>query len=349
MATRRTKVEVPIPPPSNANSGATKPMQTSTTLDAAPAFNSPYLPTALETLGLAIYLLTLLLGSIFSLLHPSTRNGNYLPQAQSYDPANAPSYFAKKSNIFNVYFVKVGWFWITLAFFGLLISSPSLGPPLRPAFTRRRVQAVLRYAVVTLVWVFVTQWFFGPAIVDRSFRWTGGKCESVQSWDDVKDAEDMGEQFGKAVTHAACKTLGGQWKGGHDISGHVFLLILGSAMLWLELLPALLKVEGLREARRILTADGLVRSAAIEAENEEVQGDKIVSGRTEKKGPSIGIKAALFVAGLSWWMLLMTAAYFHTWFEKFTGLLVAFAAVYTVYFLPRAVPAWRSVIGMPGV
>ena len=240
--------------------------------------------------------------------------------------------------------MKVGWFWITIAFFLFAFTHFSLGPPLRPAFTKRRLQAVLRYACITTVWIFVTQWFFGPAIIDRGFRWTGGKCQLI--YDDSFSAQaekaDMSEAE-KAFTHSACKVIGGQWKGGHDISGHVFLLILGSAMLWLELLPAMLKMDGLREARRIMTTGGLVRSAAYETED-TAEGNMKVPEETH-----IGVKAALVVAGMSWWMLLMTAAYFHTWFEKFTGLLVAFSAVYTVYFLPRGVPAWRQVVGMPGV
>ena len=146
----------------------------------------------------------------------------------------------------------------------------------------------------------------------------------------------------EVLTHAACKMIGGQWKGGHDISGHVFLLILGSAMLWLELLPAVLRMEGLREARRIMTTGGLVRSASVETQTQGVE-----AGESKELG--IGIKVALFVAGLSWWMLLMTAAYFHTWFEKFTGFMVAFSTIYAVYFLPRAIPAIRQVVGMPGV
>lgn len=110
-------------------------------------------------------------------------------------------------------------------------------------------------------------------------------------------------------------------------------------MLWLELLPAVLRMEGLREARRIRTHDGLNRSAAIESEDKD-QGSREMG---------VGIQVSLVVAVLSWWMLLMTAAYFHTWFEKLTGLLVAFSAIYMVYFLPRAVPAMRQLLGMPGV
>lgn len=333
------KTEVPIPSTSNGASSRRK----ITSVDAPPLAGSPFLPTALETILLAVYPGTLILGSIFSMLHPASRNAPYLAHSQSYAPDQAPSYFAKKSNVFNVYFVKIGWFWTTLAFFFLIFTHASLGPPLRPTLTRRRIQAAVRYLCITSVWIAVTQWFFGPPIIDRSFKWTGGQCEIVYDdsmYDHMKRAE-MGETR-EVFTHAACKAIGGQWKGGHDISGHVFLLILGSAMLWLELLPAVLRMEGLREARRIMTTGGLVRSASI-----EIQPDGKVVGEQRELG--IGIKVALLVAGLSWWMLLMTAAYFHTWFEKFTGFMVAFGTIYVVYFLPRAVPALRQVVGMPGV
>ncbi|KAK3726029.1 hypothetical protein LTR37_000177 [Vermiconidia calcicola] len=344
MATRRSthRVEVPIPPASNGTPGSKR---AATKIDSTPLAGSPFLPTALEATLLALYPGTLLLGSLFSILHPAARDATYQPWTQSYAPDQAPSYFARKSNVFNVYFVKIGWFWTTLVFFMLLFSHPSLGPPLNPVLTRRRLQASLRYLSVTVIWVAVTQWFFGPPIIDRSFRWTGGQCAAVHDEgveDQLKRAE-MGD-FRGAATHAACKAIGGQWAGGHDISGHVFLLILGSAMLWLELLPAVLRYEGLREARRIKTNGGLVRSASIEIDADE---QPVSDSQSTELG--IGVRGALVVLGLSWWMLLMTAAYFHTWFEKFTGLLVAFGTIYAVYFFPRAVPALRQVVGMPGV
>ena len=334
------KAENPIPSTPNGTSSS---KTTGEKVDSPSLAGSPFLPTLLEAILLAIYPGTLLLGSLFSSLQPASRNAPYVPHKQSYLPELAPSYFAKKSNVFNVYFVKIGWFWITLAFFLLVISHPSLGPPLKPTLTKRRIQAAVRYSCITMVWIAVTQWFFGPPIIDRSFRWTGGQCEMISgdTREDLLKRAEMGE-VREVFTHAACKAIGGQWKGGHDISGHVFLLILGSAMLWLELLPAVLRMEGLREARRISTAGGLVRSASIEA-------DEKSGGVHVPNELGIGIKAALFVAGLSWWMLLMTAAYFHTWFEKFTGLMVAFGAIYVVYFLPRAAPALRQVVGMPGV
>ncbi|KAF2091529.1 hypothetical protein K490DRAFT_52731 [Saccharata proteae CBS 121410] len=321
----------------NASNPAAMPSEHRTSL----ARRSPFLPTRLELLLLLIYPSTLLLGSLFSITSPLTRNTPYSAASQSHPPEFAPSYFAQKKNIFNVYFVKKGWLWTTLAFFLFIFTHPSLGPPLRPVVTPRRLRASARWACVTLWWVVVTQWFFGPPLIDTLFRFTGGQCEMLRdeaARDGISDARVY-------VTAATCKLAGGSWKGGHDISGHVFLLILGSMLLWFEILPAVLRSEGLRDGRRIVMFDGAVKTAGAEAQRDGMAAD----GKPLEKDAGLGVKVALGVMSLSWWMLLMTAAFFHTWFEKFTGLLVAFGAIWTVYFLPRGVPAIRSIIGMPGV
>ncbi|MCJ1412645.1 hypothetical protein MMC19_006742 [Ptychographa xylographoides] len=305
----------------------------------APSLRSPVLPTRLEGVLLAIYPATLLLGSLFSLLNPRSRNAPYSARLQSHPPADAPSYFALKKNLFNAWFVKIGWFWTTLAFFLFLFMHPSTGPRLSPVLTPRRLQGLVRYAVATLWWVLVTQWFFGPGLVDRTYKLTGGQCELVRSEAGRASIGGAREVF----TAAACRLAGGEWKGGHDISGHVFLLVLGSAFLWFEILPVVMRHAGLREERLVMHADGSVKSAEAEVQ--------MVGGKDEADGEEVaqGVSAPVVVAGLSWWMLLMTAAYFHTWFEKFTGLVVAFLGVFTIYFLPRAVPAVRRVVGIPGV
>lgn len=115
------------------------------------------------------------------------------------------------------------------------------------------------------------------------------------------------------VTAQACKAVGGEWRGGHDISGHVFILVLGSLFLGLEVLPALVGAKGLREERMVTGRDGSVGRA---------EGEMIGESGGEGREWKTGIGAPLVVAGLSWWMLLMTAAYFHTWFEKVTGSLI---------------------------
>lgn len=345
MATRRSKTKVEIPISTAANASSKQPDINSgmTSIDTPAA--SPWLPTPLEAILLSLYPGTLLLGSLFSTLTVNDKITPYIATLQSYAPDNAPSYFAKKSNVFNVYFVKIGWIWITAAFFLFVASHKSLGPSLQ--ITKRRIHAVARYVSVTLIWIAVTQWFFGPALIDRGFRLTGGQCAVMLSNDPVSEAKkaDMSD-LREALSHAACKAAGGRWMGGHDISGHVFLLILGSGMLWLELLPVVVSWTGLREARRINSSDGRVQSASAETASDGQAG----KGNVQVPGHlGVGVKLALGVATLSWWMLLMTAAYFHTWFEKFTGFVVASTALYAVYFLPRAIPAIRQAIGMPGV
>lgn len=267
--------------------------------------SSPLLPTYPEALFLAIYPGTLLLGSLFSLLEPNARNAPYSVDRQSHPPELAPSYFAQKRNLFNVFFVKIGWFWTTLAFCTFLFTHPSTGPGRSLVLTPKRIQAFLRYGLVTLWWIFVTQWFFGPALIDRGFRLTGGQCALVMTEEGRAEMSETRE----FLTATACKLAGGKWKGGYDVSGHVFLLVLASAFLWLEILPVVMRHAGLREERLIRHPKGMIVTAA--AEMLAVAGEKAESA--EAAG---GISAPLVVAGLSWWMLLMTAAYFHTWVEK---------------------------------
>ena len=188
----------------------------------------------------------------------------------------------------------------------------------------------------------MTQWFFGPPLIDRGFRFTGGACEMMR---DPAVREGMSE--GREIfTGAACKAVGGQWKGGHDISGHVFLLILGSAMLVLETVPFVSALRGWGEETVVAERDGKIHVVMGEVDTDGVAAAR--NAQDVRIGKA-GVMFALGVAALSWWMLLMTATFFHTWFEKFTGLLVAFAGIFLVYLLPRAVPPLRAVLGMPGL
>lgn len=71
-----------------------------------------------------------------------------------------------------------------------------------------------------------------------------------------------------------------------------------------------LKFSHREEGRVVTMDDGAVKSA-------EVESDRLSDLRAESEGQwTLGAKIALGVAALSIYMLLMTAAYFHTWFEK---------------------------------
>ncbi|CAZ80899.1 unnamed protein product [Tuber melanosporum] len=157
----------------------------------------------------SIYPLTLIAGSAVSVFSPSSASTNF--------------HFSHKRNPLNVFFVKYGWLWTTLVF---LIHTSRLRSSLR-------VKALLRYAFATIWWILVTQWFFGPPIMDLLFWFTGGECQLVDT-DPMRTKEEMGP-VQMVFSSAACKVAGGKWSGGHDLSGHAFLLTHASLFLWSEL------------------------------------------------------------------------------------------------------------------
>ncbi|KKF92627.1 FIT family protein scs3 [Ceratocystis platani] len=306
-----------------------QPSGTATTTTKTPvphrlASMTPYIPTQRELAVYAIFPALLLFGGAYSILSPTVSASTYDPVTQGHvqDPELLPSYFASKHNVFNRYFVKVGWAWVTAAIGSFALLNPALGPTTSDtslmaakdsaaeSAVYRRARVLVRYAAVTLAWAATTQWFFGPPIFDRSFRWSGGMCYPAEAFGPAgtllaaealqKAGADAEALNILAYTATTCKRVGGRWYGGHDISGHVFLLVLGS-------------------------------------------------GRGRVRGVGFTGVFILGVVALKLWMLLMTAIFFHTWFEKLTGLLAATASLYLVYIVPRLIPTARAVLGVPGL
>ena len=122
------------------------------------------------------------------------------------------SYFSRKDNFINVLFLKSSWGWTSLAFFAHLIGVP------------QKVGPLVRYGVATIWWYLVTQWCFGPPIMDKVFfyfknliddqvfRGTGGICQLAKN-----------EEFPNIFTSAVCRSSGGAWNGGHDLVWSTFL------------------------------------------------------------------------------------------------------------------------------
>lgn len=271
---------------------------------------------------LLLYPSLLVIGTLYAIISPEANHGGSnhryvspsspsapgLASSVNMPPQHEPlSYFARKDNVLNLYFVKVGWFWTTLAFASLLATQRAY-----TARLERVPRALLRYALVTGSWILTTQWFFGPALIDRGFTITGGKCEDVASRGVLRangkvDAEDVGE----FVSGYACKVAGGRWNGGHDISGHVFMLALGSAFLALEVFG----VTGWLFADQAAEVAGLEKEKGGEAPGNE---DVSLEESTQVSG-TVQVYATRFiwtVVGLQLWMFLMTGIWFHTWLEK---------------------------------
>jgi hypothetical protein len=347
------------PSSTNGTPTTTAPMPPTTTTSSKPA--PPSLPTRPPPSYLLIYPFTLALAYAFSLLSPvaypsvpvttSTLGGSsHVPNAPAGIPSTA-NYFSSKRNILNLYFVKILWFWVTLSF-ALLLYRSRLYIASSPSTLfndtkrlRRTGQALLRYAVMTLTWILVTQWCFGPALIDRSFTLTGGACTLPTN---------VERSPFHILTSQNCKATGGIWKGGHDISGHVFLLVLASAFLGLELL-GMRGVEGTFSSESTSSKISISMSSTSPPKSPKkssVSAEEIVSTSSSDKEVGEGAPYHTYIAttivALCFFMLMMTGIWFHTFFEKLSGLLISLGAIYGVYFLPRGVPALRQFLELPG-
>ena len=265
--------------------------------------NPPLLPTAIERVVLALFPGILVFGALFASLSPQTRGATFDAAAQAHAQDTPPSYFAHKGNVFNRWFVKQGWAWTSAAFAFLVAAHPAMAAG--PDALGRRARAAVRWGLVTAWWFLVTQWCFGPPIIDRGFRWTGGKCEVVE-----ERVEDGQAGPGEYFTAVACRGAGGKWRGGHDISGHVFLLVLGTGFLLQELGWVVARWTGrARDERTVVMSDGALKGAGVESQT--VVGEGTAAGALGLAGKFVAV-----VVALNLWMLLMTAIYFHTWVEK---------------------------------
>lgn len=228
-------------------------------------------------------------------------------------------YFATRKNLVNQVFVKRGWFWFTLVFWGSYS-----GRKTRPSFRA----AVSRYLVATFWWVLFTQWFFGAPLMDRVFMSTGGICvvesnsnplssasvtvgrqptSSSEAENLVRKAMDVTKNL--PGTSAKCRGSGGIWSGGHDPSGHVFLLVHSSLVLWMEIVP------------------------------------EILAQRRAKKSLNWALKNPLALLCLWAVMLFFTSVYFHSIAEKISGLFIGLIEPYLVYIYGET-KAWGNIFGL---
>jgi len=213
----------------------------------------------------------------------------YLPH-----PLSTTHYFATKSNPLNVYFIKKSWGWVTAAFFFSWFTSPP---------QTQTIRRIFKYLTLLVVWLIFTSWFFGPAILERVIAASGGQCFIASpSGDPIIVPQDFCN--GKTtltpeitMLFTSTFTMPPGWKAvprlrkGHDVSGHVFILTMSALFLFDQLRPSFRVAH---DQWSPLHRWAIVTNIVV-----------------------IGI--CLFAIGT-------TAVYFHTPFEKFTGLLLGVAS-----------------------
>lgn len=216
---------------------------------------------------LTVYYCTIIIGSLLQSL-------NLTPN----------SYFASKKNIFNVYFVKIGWAWTI----GLLV--PLICLNLRKKLSTIEIvsQHLSRLLVASIFWFMWTKLFVTIELYT-------GECQDSNH---------------SVTTYSACKKAGLQWTIGHDISGHVFLLMYSLLMI--------------NEEIRAYVCGGKTSTDALETEPQTF--DRLVT--------MIHATLPFLLACLTiiWeLMLLSTSLYFHTMLHKIEAALIATFSWYITY------------------
>ncbi|EIW82859.1 hypothetical protein CONPUDRAFT_163926 [Coniophora puteana RWD-64-598 SS2] len=203
-------------------------------------------------------------------------------------------YFASKSNILNVYFIKCAWAWTSAAFVALWATTPRR--------QRTVVPRLLQYALATAVWLGFTSWFFGPALIERFVAASGGECVVSLPTGAIVSVPNEYCFTKSTISPTTHPGLFGavlvlpeiDWHGrprlrrGHDVSGHVFLLTLSTLFL-ADQLRSSLRAPSWPQAHKV----------------------------------ALGLNVAL----IGVWMFAnyTTSVYFHAPFEKVTGYLLGLA------------------------
>ena len=232
----------------------------------------------------------LLAGTVYSLVYDTYLDTSDPLLAHLPHKLHATHYFASKRNPLNVYFIKRAWGWTTTVF----VLSYATAPP-----AARTADRLRKYALLTLLWVLFTRWFFGPALLERVVVLSGGECTLALPAGGaltVPAAHCRTRTVLAPATHPALfagdvSALGlADWSGvprlrsGHDVSGHVYLLTQAALFLADQLRPAF------RAGHR-------------------------------RWGTMHGWALAAHVVLLAVWLFALgtTGVYFHTPFEKVTG------------------------------
>lgn len=219
------------------------------------------------------------------------------------------NYFTSKGNILNTYFVKFGWFWTIISYLNIIFNKIRHGTVSRKII----IISIIKVSLITLCWMFFTQWFFGPPLMDRIFVLTGGQCNNVHESKIPKKIKHLFNPFTQdnkyynsfSISSATCKAIYGKWEGGHDPSGHTFLLTLGITVLVIE------SIE-------LYTDDDNI---TVGIWNPQLNFFKTILH------PSI---VTLVVVFLELMMFLMTIIKYHSLAEQIAGFVVAISAVWSV-------------------
>ncbi|CUM52119.1 uncharacterized protein AC631_03523 [Debaryomyces fabryi] len=208
--------------------------------------------------------------------------------------------------------VRCGYLLFTVAYFSeaLTYSDCEL------MISRSRALKILRsYSLYTSCTVILLGWFFGPLIYERVNTLTGGYCNTKS------------QDSGVAGQFQCTRIPGAKWIDGFDVSGHIYILLTMSLLLWERFLENLnvrhfsQLYEGYAALRTYFSKFDWEDDPSITPEEPEY------SIQTEYSHLIRLLFFALTVSLLSIWsmMYIVTCVFFHTLSEKLVLLIVGIA------------------------
>lgn len=222
-------------------------------------------------------------------------------------------------------------------------------------------KSILRYAIATACWFAFTSWLFGPPLMERIFTSSGGIClpqhpptthstsnpsgpassagfkmpempidpDFCRAGRKGVSREDRPELFRTAHTLVVdgleSGRLRGVWRGGHDVSGHTFILILSSLFLLEELSPYLAQYLLAILPSNIsssLPLNTLFPRGTIRSSRNPYREESATAQRN-----SLAVTTSVLALVTLWvFSIVNTSLFFHTPQEKISGALIALAA-----------------------
>ncbi|WWC72287.1 uncharacterized protein I206_106249 [Kwoniella pini CBS 10737] len=281
------------------------------------------------------------------------------------------AYFARKSNLLNVIFVKRAWGWTSLVYLIHLFTSTSSPSSINtgPGSRARRLGV---WVLGTIAWLLFTRWFFGAGLGDRIIAVTGGNCAvPLPTGVNLKAARDIfpslftaGESSRTIAQNQAGKIyvpLPHQFCTGVPLNANTFPQLFSLIPSYADL-KATSDHESLQALPRprwhrgfdisghafLLTLSAMV----LGRELAETWRSWVESSTKRRKlvKRDVGIVpiihkwsgiAASGLVGIWCWMVLMTGIYFHNPPEKLSGLLLGLSTAYLINILipPSSTPS----------
>lgn len=212
----------------------------------------------------------------------------------AYFPLPDHYYFVQKSNFLNQYGVKLGWFWTCFVVCPFVWCTSRA----RRKNPQNSLADLCRVIIATGFWYFCTNGFI-------TFEQMTGHCHGS-----------------KSSSRSACRTNGGKWVPGFDISGHCFILIYSILVMCEESL-----------AFRNLPSTPRLRSLHSQPDHYPIEGYTAI------------IKVFFFltfVLHILWdFELLISILFYHHVYQKLVGSTIAVLCWFVTY------RAWYPTTGIP--